>query len=74
MTKSIKDRFLRTDPAAYERLVKLTNLTKAEQGVSKLGMNEITRRMINTNSFLSVEKEILEDARLKKELKKRRII
>ena len=35
----------------------------------RISMRELTRRMSNTLTFGSVEKEILDDAKIKKELK-----
>ena len=60
----------RIDKKALERLKELRLNASFIEGVS-IGMTELTRRINNTSSFDMIEKEILEDARIKKEMRRK---
>lgn len=58
----------RIDLTALERMKKLDLSASLLEG-KRIGLPELTRRMSNARSFAALEREILEDAKLKKEFR-----
>lgn len=67
-----KFKMAKLDMAAYDKLFKLKKSAELEEETN-LSLREISRRMVNTRSFTSLEREILEDARMKKFNRRRNV-
>ena len=63
---------MRIDVQALERFRNLELNASAIQG-KRIGLSELTRRIARSNSFSFLEKEIIEDARLKKRIFNERV-
>ena len=68
MRKTNNFKPLKADPEAHKKLMCLKKRTELEQGVDRLSMQELTRRVVRTQGFSAVEREVITDARAKKRI------
>lgn len=71
MKKSNQNRTIRIHEEALARLKGLELSASHLQG-ERIGMRELTRRMSKASSFNMLEKEILTDAQIKKQIRGRK--